>query len=241
MVPHLLQSAAATNPSPAAAAAALKLPASGPPLFSCCPLAPASAAGLHPLPAAPLLLRRSVSCRAGGGWDTAADPQWHPQEEGGRDVGEGKGSHHHPGRPRRRGQPFQGEPFEGEPFLGGDKPDQYGRLDPEAPEQRFAAWLAALEGEGYVVRRRAGGGVSVYARHGEPLHLVCRPPGAAAAASGGDGQEQGDIDAFQAIAWSTAWAASTYFVWQLYGWDAVIAAHGVGALLWALVHLRRRR
>ena len=46
--------------------------------------------------------------------------------------------------------------------------------------------------------------------------------------------------ALQALAWGTAWTTGCYFLWQLYGTDAVVAAHGAGAALWALAHLRRR-
>lgn len=185
---------------------------------------PSSCAGRSPTAQAaagtlPLTLSGTHKRRGGGMWARAATTT--QAGPGGTDS------------------PSRGSRLRGSPSWAGTSQTSMAGWTPR--HRSFAAWLAALEGEGYVVRRRAGGGVSVYARRGEPLHLVRRPPGAAAAASGGDSQEQGDIDAFQAIAWSTAWAASTYFVWQLYGWDAVIAAHGAGALLWALVHLRRRR
>ena len=174
--PALLQAAGSVLPagtrglaSPAAAALRPRTPAaaSAPCVFGWfgaqAALLPRPLGQLAPLgtgPLAGLLLaaqHRTASSRAehsgrSGGWTPGPDPQWHPHAE----------SEHHPaGTAPPRHKPFRGEPFEGEPFAGGDAPDDYERLNEDSPQQRFMAWLERLEAEGFVVRRRGGGAVSV--------------------------------------------------------------------------------
>ncbi len=86
--------------------------------------------------------------------------------------------------------------------------------------------------------RRGSGAVTIFGRRGAPLLLHRDSADSAGEAAQSAG---GDIDALQAFAVGVGWCAGTYFVWKFMGFDAVVAAHGLSAVLWALIRASRSR